>query len=106
MPLMTMMICLVELLRCGRGYVLLRRLWGCFRATLEFEDLPYNVMSSQCEPLVRWFISIVLKSKLDFVSLTVCISSGGLYDFVVVADLSCLVPTNVANFECPGQYLR
>ena len=33
-PLMTMVNCLLELCRCGGSYHFLRRLWGCFRATL------------------------------------------------------------------------
>ena len=52
-PLMAMMNCLLELLRWGGSYVFLRRLWGCFRATLKSEDPLYNVMWSRCESLVR-----------------------------------------------------
>ena len=42
-PLMTMVNCLLEFLRSGGSHVLLRRLWGCFRATRGAEDRLYNV---------------------------------------------------------------
>ena len=37
-PLMTIVDCLLERLRWGGSNVFLRRLWGCFRATLKSED--------------------------------------------------------------------
>ena len=52
-PLTTMVNCLLELLCCGGSYVLLRRLWDCFRATLESEDPLYNVMWSRCGSFKR-----------------------------------------------------
>ena len=40
-PLLTMVNCLLELFRSGGSYVLLRKLWGCFRATLGPENPLY-----------------------------------------------------------------
>ena len=44
--------CLIELLRFGGSYLLLRKLWGCFRATLGPENPLYNVRWSRPESLV------------------------------------------------------
>ena len=52
-PLMTMVSCLVELLRCGGSYLLLRKLWGYFRATLCSGNPLYNLAWSRQEPLVN-----------------------------------------------------
>ena len=51
-PLMTMVNCLLELLRCGGSYTLLRRLWGNFRATLGRDNPLYSLNWSQVESLV------------------------------------------------------
>ena len=54
-PLLTMVNCLVELLRAGGTYVFLRRLWGCFRATLGPDNPLYSLNWSKSESLVRDF---------------------------------------------------
>ena len=51
-PLMTMVSCLVELLRCGGSNLLLRKLWGYFRATLSSGNPLYNLAWSRQESLV------------------------------------------------------
>ena len=51
-PLMTMVNCLLELLRSGGSYTLLRRLWGNFRATLGRDNPLYSLNWSQVESLV------------------------------------------------------
>ena len=51
-PLMTVINCLVELLRSGVSYTLLRRLWGSFRATLCRENPLYSLNWSLAESLV------------------------------------------------------
>ena len=52
-PLVTMVNCLVELLRAGGTYVFLRRLWGCFSATLAPDNPLYSLNWSKAESLVR-----------------------------------------------------
>ena len=42
----TMVNCLMELMRCGGSYVLMCKLWGCFRSTLGPEDPLYSLMWS------------------------------------------------------------
>ena len=53
--LMTLINCLLELLRSGGSYTLLRKLWGCFRATLGPEDPLFNLNWSRPESLVSVF---------------------------------------------------
>ena len=56
-PLMTMVNCLIELLRSGGSYTfytLLRRLCGSFRATLGRDSPLYDLNWSQAESLVSW----------------------------------------------------
>ena len=50
--LLTLVKCLLELLRSGGSYTLLRKLWGCFRATLGPEKLLYSLKWSREESLV------------------------------------------------------
>ena len=105
-PLMSMVNCLIELLRFGGSYLLLRKLWGCFRATLGPENPLYNVHWSRPE-------SLVSKSKCpaDWCLLSVrggvCTESAqshllhrascvGRKFCVLVADLPSLVPSCVA----------
>ena len=57
-PLMTMVNCLVELLRSGGSYTLLRRLWGSFRATLGRDSPLYSLNRSQAESLVSYSFAI------------------------------------------------
>ena len=54
-PLMTLINCLLELLRSGGYYTPLRKLWGCFRATLGPEDPLFNLNWSHPESLVSEF---------------------------------------------------
>ena len=56
-PLLTMVNCLVELLRAGGTYVFLRRLWGCFRATLGPDNPLSSLNWSKDESLVRFLFS-------------------------------------------------
>ena len=65
-PLLTLVNCLLELLRSGGSYTLLRKLWGCFRATLGPENPLYSLKWSREESLVS-----ILYSLLCFV--------GGVY---------------------------
>ena len=58
-PLLTMVNCLVELLRAGGTYVFLRRLWGCFRATLGPDNPLYSLNWSKSESLVLFFFSFL-----------------------------------------------
>ena len=48
-PLLTMVICLLELLRCGGSYLLLCKLWGCFRVTLGPEYPLFSLNWSRAE---------------------------------------------------------
>ena len=58
-PLMTLVTCLLELLRAGGSSVLLRRLWGCFRATLGPDNPLYKLNWSRAESLVSClFVSL------------------------------------------------
>ena len=58
-PLMTLVTCLLELLRAGGSYVLLRRLWGCFHATLGPDNPLYKLNWSRAESLVSClFVSL------------------------------------------------
>ena len=54
-PLLTLVNCIAELCRCGGSYVLLRKLWGNFRATLGREDPLYNLHWNRSETLVSIF---------------------------------------------------
>ena len=62
-PLLTMVNCLIELLRSGGYFLLLRKLWGLFRATLASENPLYNLTWNRGESLVRlssYFLSFFL----------------------------------------------
>ena len=65
-PLMSMVNCLIELLRFGGSYVLLRKLWGRFRATLGPKDPLYDVRWSRPESLVSILGSDVLSCYFVF----------------------------------------
>ena len=54
-PLLTLVNCPLELLRCRGSYTLLRKLWECFRATLGPENLLYSLNWSRSESLVGFF---------------------------------------------------
>ena len=54
-PMMTMVNCLIEMLRSGGDYLFLRKLWGHFRATLASENPLYSLTWSRGESLVRHF---------------------------------------------------
>ena len=53
-PLLTMVNCVAELCRWGGSYVLLRKLWGNFRATLGLDNPLYSL---------RWILPETLVSK-------------------------------------------
>ena len=55
-PLITMINCLVELLRSGGDYLLLKKLWGHFRATLGTDSPLYSLTWSRGESLVSFII--------------------------------------------------
>ena len=55
-PLLTMVTSLMELLRCGGSYLLLRKLRGCFRATLGRKNPLYSLTWSRSESLVSRFV--------------------------------------------------
>ena len=57
-PLMTMINCLIELLRSAGDYLLLRKLSGHFRATLGSDNLLYNLRWSRGESLVSFIVSV------------------------------------------------
>ena len=80
-PLLTMVNCLIELLRIGGDYLLLRKLWGHFRATLASENPLYNLTWNRGESLVR------LSSFLSFLFFVlfvkfICLSSEGRWGLV------------------------
>ena len=54
-PMMTMVNCLIEMLRSGGDYLFLRKLWGHFRATLASENPLYSLTRSRGESLLRNF---------------------------------------------------
>ena len=54
-PMMTMVNCLIEMLRSGGDYLFLRKLWGHFRATLASKNPLYSLTWSRGESLVRHF---------------------------------------------------
>ena len=58
-PIMTMINCLVELLRSGGDYLLLRKLWGHFRATIGTENPLYNMTWSRGESLVSFWLTFL-----------------------------------------------
>ena len=72
-PLMTMVKCLVELLRSGGNYILLRKSWGHFRGPLGSENPLYNLTWSRGETLVRLFLFFIFFSVVwvDLVIVTV-----------------------------------
>ena len=51
-PLLTMVNCLTELLRAGGSYVFLRKLWGCYSATLGRDNPLYSLSWSRTESMV------------------------------------------------------
>ena len=51
-PLLTMVNCLTELLCAGGSYVFLRKLWGCFRATLGRDNPLYSMNWNRTESVV------------------------------------------------------
>ena len=55
-PLLTLVNCLLELLRCGGSYTLLQKLWGCFRANLGPGNPLYNLNWSRSESLVSFVL--------------------------------------------------
>ena len=55
-PLMTMINSVLELFRCGGSYTLLRKLWGCFRATLGPEEPLFSLKWDRAETLVSCFV--------------------------------------------------
>ena len=55
-PLLTMVTSLMELLRYGGSYLLLRKHWGCFWATLGRENPLYSLTWSRSESLVSRFV--------------------------------------------------
>ena len=60
-PLITMINCLIEMLRSGWwDYLFLRKLWGHFRATLASENPLYNLTWSRGESLVRLYMCFFL----------------------------------------------
>ena len=69
-PLMTMVNCLLELCRCGGSYVLLSRLWCCFRAKMGTENPLYNFNRSQTKSLVFPFVLDVVHRVCLVVSLS------------------------------------
>ena len=56
-PLITMINCLVELLRTGGDYLQLRKLWGHFRATLGSDSPLYRLTWSRGESLMSFIIT-------------------------------------------------
>ena len=56
-PLLTMVNCVAELCRWGGSYILMRKLWGNFRATLGRDNPLHNL---------RWNCLETLVSNLDF----------------------------------------
>ena len=54
-PLLRMVNCLLELLRCGGSYLFLRKLWGCFRATLGPKNTLFSLNWTRVESLVSFF---------------------------------------------------
>ena len=59
-PMLTMVICIAELCRFGCSYVLLRKKWGNFRATLGREPPLYNLHWNRSETL--WSIFGIVRS--------------------------------------------
>ena len=51
-PLLTMV---KEMVRCGGSFILLRKFWGCFRATLGPENFLFSLNWSRAESLVNSF---------------------------------------------------
>ena len=78
-PHMTVINCLVELLRSGGDYLLLRKLWGHFRATLGTDSPLYNLAWSRGESLVSFVISVIgmFLGYSHFSSFFIFISFGG-----------------------------
>ena len=76
---MTMINCLVELLRSGGDYLLLRKLLGPFRATLGTDSPLYNLARSRGESLVSFVISVsgMFLGYSHFSSFFIFVSFGG-----------------------------
>ena len=74
---MTMINCLVELLRSGGDYLLLRKLWGHFRATLGTDSPLYNLTWSRGESLVSCVIFVIGTCWVFTLAHRFCYTSGG-----------------------------
>ena len=106
-PLMTMINCLVELLRSSGSYTLLWRLWGSFRATLGRENPLYSLNWSLAESLVSLNFP-VLFSAFDLYMVVLCwclleVIGSNFRHFgiqflvcVLVDNLPCAFPSGIA----------
>ena len=107
-PLMTMVNCLIELLRFGGSYTLLRKLWGCFRATLGPENPLYSIQWSRSESLVGIFVLVLIQMGVwssffccfSFLFPFFCLNIVGIRRYVLVVDLWSPLPTSVARSRC------
>ena len=83
---LTMVNCLIELLRSGGDYLLLRKLCGHFRATLASENPLYNLTWNRGESLVRfssYFLSFLFSSFFFGVKFICRLRVGGAWFFSI-----------------------
>ena len=108
-PLMSMVNCLIELLRFGGSHTLLRKLWGCFRATLGPENPLYSIQWSRPESLVGIFVLVLIQIGVCsffffccfFFSFPLfCLNIVGIRRYVLVVDLWSPLPSCVARSRC------
>ena len=97
--------CLIELLRSGGSYTLLRRWWGSFRATLGRENPLYSFNWSAELLISVWFYVFLLFNVLIcgrclwVLSRAIFVSAVILWEnlvCVLVVDLPCVLPTSIA----------
>ena len=109
-PVMTMVNCLIEMLRSGGDYLFLRKLWGHFRATLASENPLYNRFWSRGESLVRHFCVFFFPTLFLVAVIGSCLVAGGScyvvfsgveYCLVSVVTVPGFVPTSSAFAGSP-----
>ena len=90
-PLLTMVNCVAELCRWGSSYVLLRKLWGNFRATLGPDNHLYNPHWNRPETLVSSLYRDGVLCTLLFCLIWLFDGVSIRRVCILVADLPCLI---------------
>ena len=105
-PLLTMVNCVAELCRWGGSCVLLRKLWGNFRATLG-PDIPlYNLHWNRPETLVSSLYRDGVLCTLLFRHFWLFVGVSIRKVCILVADLPCLISPSASVCLFADYYLR